>query len=308
MPAGFRWTAADIPDQSGRVAVVTGANTGIGYETAAALLRRGATVVFACRDVARAADAIARVGEHPGTAEITVVDLADLASVRTAATELTRRHPRIDLLVNNAGVMWTPRTRTVDGFELQFGTNHLGHFALTGLLLETLRTHAEARIVTVSSLAHHTGRIDWDDPHRERRYTRTGAYAQAKLANLLFAFELQRRLAESGSAAISLAAHPGLTVSELGRHVGRPWRPLLRAFSALTNQPTAAGALPVLRAATDPTARGGWYFGPGGPGQARGAPVRVSASPRAADLAAAARLWEESERSTGVHHSFGAAT
>ncbi|MCW2907614.1 MAG: short-chain dehydrogenase/reductase, partial [Actinomycetia bacterium] len=242
-----KWTSDDVPGQQGRVAVVTGANTGIGFETARVLAARGASVVLAVRDIEKGKRAAARIaGTAPG-ADVMVqpLDLASLDSIRAGAGELRARHPRIDLLVNNAGVMLTPRQTTRDGFELQFGTNHLGHFALTGLLLEQMLPVPGSRVVTVSSLVHRIGaRINFGDLQGERSYSRVAAYSQSKLANLMFTYELQRRLSVAGTI-ISVAAHPGLAGTELGRNL-----PAIVAFSyAWVSQKAAMGALPTLRAA-----------------------------------------------------------
>ena len=290
------WTTADIPDQTGRTVVITGANTGLGYETATTLAGRGAHVVLAVRNMDKgkaAADLIAR--RHPG-AEVNVqeLDLTSLASVRDAATELKTKHDRIDLLLNNAGVMMTPQATTKDGFELQFGTNHLGHFALTGLLLDRLLATPRSRVVTVSSIGHKLGRLHFDDLQSERRYSRAGAYSQSKLANLLFTYELARRLA--GRKTIAVAAHPGGSTSELTRH--QPgW--LQTAFRPLM-QDTDMGALPTLRATTDPSVRGGQYFGPDGFMEMRGYPELVTSSDRSHDIGDQKRLWTVSEQLTGV--------
>jgi len=298
-----RWTATDVPDQQGRTIVVTGANTGIGFETARVLAGRGATVVLACRDLGKAGDAAARIAAAtpPARVETLRLDLASLASVRQAAEQLRRGHPRLDLLVNNAGVMMPPYGRTEDGFELQLGTNHLGHFALTGLLLDRLLAVPRSRVVTVSSMAHRQGRIDLDDLQSERRYRRTAAYAQSKLANLLFTYELQRRLAAAGAPTIAVAVHPGAVTTELQRHLPPQMRlvatPLM---AALGQRGTAMGALATLRAATDPAARGGEYYGPDGRLGFGGHPVRLESSTRSHDAEVQRRLWERSERLTGV--------
>src|SRR2546429_5800273 len=249
-----KWTSGEVPGQQGRLAVVTGANTGLGFETARVLAARGASVVLAVRDTdkgKRAAAAIA--GAAPG-ADVMVqpLDLASLDSVRAAAAELRAHHPRIDLLINNAGVLFTPRQATPDGFELQFGTNHLGHFALTGLLLDQMLPVPGSRVVTVTSLAHRLGaRINFGDLQAERSYRRVAAYGQSKLANLLFTYELARRLSGAGTT-IAVAAHPGLAATELTRH-----SPAIAAFSyARVSQNAAMGALPILRAATDPGVAG----------------------------------------------------
>ena len=295
------WTAADAPDQSGRTAVVTGANSGIGFETARVLAERGAAVVLACRDPGRAEEAAERIaGTAPG-AELGIVklDLGSLTSVREAAGELRATRPKLDLLVNNAGVMYPPYQRTEDGFELQFGVNHLGHFALTGLLLGQMLAMPGSRVVTVSSQGHRLGRIDFGDLQSERRYSRVAAYGQSKLANLLFTFELQRRLATAGAATSALAAHPGVTRTELTRYLPG-W--MQAAAGLLPFQGSEMGALPTLRAATDAGARGGEYYGPSGPGEMRGYPRRVGSSARSREAGLARRLWDESLRLTGVSY------
>lgn len=291
-----RWTTADIPDQTGRTAVITGANTGLGYETAAALAARGARVVLAVRNLDKgkaAADLIAARNRGAGVS-VQELDLTSLESVRDAAEALRAGLDRIDLLVNNAGVMMTPKATTSDGFELQFGTNHFGHFALTGLLLDRLLESPGSRVVTVSSIGHRFGRIDFDDLQSERDYSRIGAYGQSKLANLLFTYELQRRL--TGTATTALAAHPGGSSSELARYAPRVVQLLFRPLE----QSTAMGALPTLRAATDPGALGGQYFGPGGFAELRGFPKVVSSSDRSHDVAAQQQLWTVSQEQTGV--------
>jgi NAD(P)-dependent dehydrogenase (short-subunit alcohol dehydrogenase family) len=293
------WSAADVPSQAGRTAVVTGGNTGIGFEAARVLAGRGAAVVLACRDAGKAKDAAARItASSPGaTVSVVRLDLASLASVREAAGEIRASHERLDLLINNAGVMIPPYGTTADGFELQFGINHLGHFALTGLLLDRLLPVPGARVVTVASQAHRAGRISFDDLQSQRRYRRQAAYGQSKLANLLFTYELQRRLAAAGAAAAALAAHPGYARTELDRHMP-PW---MRAGSVIAPaQGAAAGALPTLRAATDPAARGGEYYGPSGLFQMRGSPRLVTSNARSRDQETQRRLWQESGRLTGV--------
>ncbi|MCY3786459.1 MAG: oxidoreductase [bacterium] len=292
------WTAAEIPDQSGRLAVVTGATSGIGLETAAQLARSGAHVLLACRDPERGRAAAERIerGRPVGALEVLALDLADLASVAAFADHFGERFERLDLLVNNAGVMLPPQGRTADGFELQFGTNHLGHFALTLRLLEPLRRGHAARVVTVSSVAHRRGAIDFDDLNwRVRAYRSMPAYAQSKLANLLFAAELQRRLERAGSELLSLAAHPGYVRTGLQRH--RRW---LQLITMLVAAAPARGALPILYAATAESVEPGGYYGPDGRGELRGAPTRVPAAPAARDEEVAARLWQESQRLVGL--------
>ncbi len=294
-----KWTSEDVPGQQGRLAVVTGANTGLGFETARVLAARGASVVLAVRDTEKGKRAAARIaGAAPG-ADVTVqpLDLTSLDSVRAAAAELRARHPRIDVLVNNAGVMLTPRQTTGDGFELQLGTNHLGHFAFTGLLLEQMLPVPGSRVVTVSSLAHRIrARINFGDLQGERSYSRVGAYGQSKLANLMFTYELQRRLPGAGTT-IAVAAHPGLASTELTRN-----SPAIAAFfyARVISQNPAMGALPVLRAATDPGVLGGQYYGPGGFLGARGYPKLAESSGQSRDTAIQRRLWTVSQELTGV--------
>ena len=299
-----RWTEADVPGQAGRTAVITGANTGIGFEVARVLAVRGARVILACRDLGKARDAAARISAPPGAGVGAVrLDLASLASVREAAEELRSRCGQIDLVVNNAGVMMPPYGMTTDGFELQIGINHLGHFALTGLLLDRLAGVPGARVVTDSSNAHKSGRIAFDDLQSRRGYTRTAGYCQSKLANLMFTYELQRRLAAAGAQAVALAAHPGMTKTHLGRYLSA----VMRAYYLVAERPlghsAARGALPVLRAATDASARGGEYYGPGGWHEERGFPRLVEPSASARDEGAQRRLWQESERLTGVSYA-----
>jgi NAD(P)-dependent dehydrogenase (short-subunit alcohol dehydrogenase family) len=291
------WTTADIPDQSGRIAVITGANTGLGYETAAALAAKGAHVVLAVRNVEKGKQAAARIG---GDVSVVELDLTSLASIRTAAEELKSRFDHVDLLINNAGVMTTPKSTTADGFELQFGTNHLGHFAFTGLLLDHVADVPGARVVTVSSNGHKMlADIHFDDLQWERSYNRLRAYSQSKLANLLFTYELQRLLAD-GHAAIAVAAHPGFSSTELVRNMPNVLLPVVNAISPLLSQSAAMGALPTLRAATDPGVLGGQYFGPDGFGEQRGYPKVVASSEKSHDLALQRRLWTVSEELTGV--------
>jgi NAD(P)-dependent dehydrogenase (short-subunit alcohol dehydrogenase family) len=300
------WTASDIPEQTGRRAVVTGANSGIGFAAARELVRAGAEVVLACRDPARGAAAVAALrAELPDArVELGLVDLADLGSVKAFAAALAPGP--VDLLINNAGVMATPRRVTVDGFELQLATNHVGHFALTGLILDRLLAAPAPRVVGVSSLLHRSGRIDFDDLQAEHGYRPWRAYSQSKLANLLFSFELDRRARAAGARLASVAAHPGYAATKL--HANGPRRPLERLLlpigSLLLAQSAAAGALPTLRAACDPDVASGGYLGPDGPGERRGSPRLVATSVGALDEQTAARLWEVSEALTGVTFRF----
>ena len=291
------WSEADIPDQSGRTAVVTGANSGIGWDTARALAAKGARVVLGCRHETKGRDAEERIRRRVPNADVRfeALDLGSLASVRRFAEKLAAEEAHLDLLVNNAGVMMTPRGKTADGFETQFGTNHLGHFALTGLLLDKVRVAPGARVVTLSSLIHFTGRIDFDDLQAERSYDPSRAYGQSKLANLLFARELARRFQAAGIPALSVAAHPGSTRTELQRHSR-----LMAAAVRLVSQLPPQGALPSLYAATAPDVRGGEYFGPSRAFGMLGPPDRARSSPRSQDVATARRLWEVSEQLTGV--------
>lgn len=297
-----KWTEAEIPDQAGRTAIVTGANTGLGLETARALAEKGATVVLAVRNLEKGRAAIETIRARRPDARVSLqsLDLTSLASVRRAADEIGAAHPRIDLLVNNAGVMYTPESRTADGFELQFGTNHLAHFALTGLLLPRLLEAKGSRVVSVSSVGHKIrSEIDLDDLAFEKGYGRVAAYGRSKLANLLFIYELQRRLAAAGAATSALAAHPGLSATELLRNSPAFLRVLEIPLRPLA-QSAAMGALPTLRAATDPAAAGGEYYGPGGFGEAWGHPVRVASSARSHDADLQRGLWKKSEELTGV--------
>ncbi|MFI7681645.1 SDR family NAD(P)-dependent oxidoreductase [Streptomyces griseoaurantiacus] len=299
-----KWTERHIPDQHGRVAIVTGANTGLGFETARALAARGAHVVLAVRNVEKGRQAADRID---GRVDVQVLDLASLDSIRSAAAELRAAHPRIDLLINNAGVMYTPRETTVDGFELQFATNRLGHFALTGLLLDRLLPVPGSRVVTVSSTGHRIkAAIHFDDLQWERSYSRVGAYGQAKLANLMFTYELNRRLAARGTTS-AVAAHPGVSNTDLMRNAPAVLRVPVNLLAPVLIQKSAMGALPTLRAATDPAVRGGEYYGPGNRGETRGHPRRVESSPESHEEAVQRRLWAVSEELTGVTFPVGEA-
>ncbi len=301
------WTENDVPDQSGRIAVVTGANTGLGFETAKVLAARGATVVIAVRNVEKGNAAAAQILGAVPRADITVqpLDLGSLQSVRTAAAELKESYPRIDLLINNAGVMYPPKQTTKDGFELQFGTNHLGHFALTGLLLENLLPVPGSRVVVVASVAHNIrAGIHFDDLQWERSYNRVAAYGQSKLANLMVAYELQRRLATAGAVSFAVAAHPGVSNTELMRHIPGSSLPFVDKLTGLVTNSPAMGALATLRAATDPGVSGGQYYGPDGFRELWGHPVLVSSSKQSHDVAVQERLWTVSEQLTGVRFPF----
>lgn len=303
-PNADAWTEADIPDQSGRVAVVTGANTGIGYETARALAHKSAHVVLACRSRERGEEALQRIrAERPaGGAELMLLDLADLDSVRAFADAFSERHDRLDLLINNAGVMVPPEATTEQGWELQWGVNVLGHFALTGLLLDKLTATPDSRVATVSSLAHRRGRIDFDNLRGEKPYNAWREYGQSKLGDLIFAIELQRRLRAAGHDTISVAAHPGFTATELQRYSGK----LTSLLGGVMSQEPEQGALPTLYAATDPDVQPGGYYGPDGFYEIQGHPVPAKVMPRARDRETARRLWAAAEAATGVRYLSGA--
>jgi NAD(P)-dependent dehydrogenase (short-subunit alcohol dehydrogenase family) len=293
------WTAADTPDQTGRIVVVTGANSGIGYEAVRALAARGAQVTLACRSRERGEEAVARLKAAVHNARVTfaVLDLADLRSVEAFAKQFSAEHERLDVLINNAGVMTPPEGRTTQGFELQIGVNHLGHFALTAQLLPLLNRGHEARVVVLSSIAANMGTIDVDDLNFARRgYDASKAYGQSKLANLLHARELQRRLTASGSTVKVVAAHPGWTATELQRHGGA----VMQLLNKVVPMQAPQGALPTLRAATDPTAQALDYFGPDGLFQIRGYPQRTPMTKAAIDDVMGQKLWQLSETMTGV--------
>ncbi|TXH18891.1 MAG: SDR family NAD(P)-dependent oxidoreductase [Mycobacterium sp.] len=305
-----KWTTANIPDQTGRIAVVTGANTGLGIETAKALAAKGARVVLAVRNLEKGKAAVEWISRAVPAADLELqrLDLGALASVREAADEIKAKHDSIDLLINNAGVMYPPKQTTADGFELQFGTNHLGHFALTGRLIDRLLAADAPRVVTVSSMAHRIGRMNWDDLNSENGYSRWPAYGQSKLANLLFTQELARRAEAAGTNLIAAASHPGYASTNLqtnGPTMGRfgvLLTPVWKVSNLLLGQSDANGALPSLYAATAPGVEGNDYFGPDGIGEQRGHPTRVGRTGRAANPRHAERLWERSEELTGVDY------
>jgi NAD(P)-dependent dehydrogenase (short-subunit alcohol dehydrogenase family) len=303
------WGTSDMPSQRGRVAVVTGTNSGLGFATARELARAGATVVMTSRDPARGADAEQRLREAVPAADVRLepLDLASLTSVREFCGQVAAAYDGIDVLVNNAGVMAIPRATTADGFELQFGTNHLGHFALTGLLLPTLLKRPRSRVVTISSTAHKMGSIKFDDLMGEKSYWSWRAYAQSKLANLLFAYELQRRLTAAEATTISVAVHPGYASTNLQavgpKASGNKVMGLLMNLGNIAfGQSADDGALPTLYAATAPDVEGGQFFGPSRLMESRGAPKRVDSTSRSKDSELAARLWSVSEELTGVRY------
>ena len=304
-----QWTVADMPNLSGKNVVVTGANSGVGYEAARAFAERGAHVVFACRNRERAEEAVAELRQQTPevSVEIIILDLANLDSVHDFAQQYNAKHEHLDILVNNAGLMAIPYRQTADGFEMQFGINHLGHFALSGLLLDSLLATDGARVVTVSSGLHRSGNMNFDDLQSAQEYNKRAAYSQSKLANLLFAYELQRKLAGAGAQAISVAAHPGYSATNL-QHVGpnmeeSPFqRSLMTVANTLFAQSSEMGALPTLYAATAPDVNGCDYIGPGGFMNMRGYPVKERSSDASYDEADARRLWSASEELTGVRY------
>jgi NAD(P)-dependent dehydrogenase (short-subunit alcohol dehydrogenase family) len=294
------WSTADIPDLSGRTAVVTGANGGLGFETSRALAARGAHVVLACRDLLKGGVASEHIAkEHPSASvELAELDLSSLASIRSFAEGFASRHAQLHILCNNAGVMALPYRQTADGFEMQLGTNHLGHFALTGLLLPRLLATGGARVVTVSSTMHRIGRIRFDDLHGAHRYRKWRAYGQSKLANLLFTYELAHRAARKGAGLVAAAAHPGYAATNLQFAGPRmEGSTLMERLSGWGNRLIAQ-----LYAATAPDVRGGEYFGPDGFAELRGRPKRVGSSQRSHDREVAERLWRASEELTNVRY------
>ena len=311
---GSGWTAENIGDLTGTTALVTGANSGLGFVTASQLAAHGAAVTLAVRDAARGAAAVARMREQLPHAELTVrvLDLASLASITAFADEFADTTGSLDLLVNNAGVMNLPQRQTADGFEMQFGTNHLGHFALTGRLLPLLTASPEARVVTLSSTVHRIGRMNFADLMGARRYRAWPAYGQSKLANLLFTSELQRRAGAAKLPLRAMAAHPGFALTNLqtagptmrGAKTTTRRSRLMATLTRELAQPAVWGALPTLYAATVPGLAGNSFVGPEGFGQQHGHPVPVTRSKRAQNTADAQRLWTESERLTGVTYAF----
>lgn len=304
------WTKAQMPSLSGRVAIVTGANSGLGYEVTKGLAEKGATVVLACRDQQKATTAVAQLRREAPGADLLIMalDLADLASIQRFADTFRQSYARLDLLCNNAGIMAIPRRETKAGFEMQFGVNHLGHFALTGHLIDLILRTPGARVVNVSSGLHQRGVINFDDLMGKRRYREGDAYSQSKLANLLFAYELERKLRVTSAEAISVGAHPGYAATNLqgvgptmsGSRV-KQW--MMQAANAIFAQSAEMGALPLLMAATDPAINGGDYIGPSGTLGMRGHPAKVRSSPASYDEATAQRLWTVSEALTGVAYT-----
>ena len=293
------FTDADVADQSGKCFIVTGANTGLGFEAAKVLAAKGARVLLACRSQEKAEAAMAQIGRETSGADLAFLplDQADIASIRTAA-ELADKESQLDVLLNNAGVMFPPLTRTAQGFELQFGVNHLGCFALTSLLLPKLAQTGGSRVVITASLAHNGGNLAWDDLNAEKGYLRTKRYSDSKLANLLFLFELDRRLRAAGSPVTALACHPGIAATELMRHAG-PFRIATPLFGLVLNT-AAKGAWPALQAASAPDVQPGDYYGPQGLGEMRGPSGKARRNRMASNPELSRRLWEVSIQMTGI--------
>lgn len=304
--AGTKFTTEQIPSQAGRIALITGANSGIGYQAALELARHGAHVLLGCRNAAKGQAALERLHrEAPGaSAEVVSLDMASLASIRAFAEAFAARKVPLDLLINNAGVMALPKREvTEDGFERQFGTNHLGHFALTGLLMPQLLAAPSPRVVTVASLAHRNGKIDFNNLQSEKKYTPWGAYGESKLANILFARELDARAKAAGSKLVSIPVHPGVSLTNIvenGPGAKGPKMLALKLLGPVLMQPDTAGALPTLYAAVSPEAKGGEYIGPDGFMEFKGSPVVVKPRANGLDAAVGKRLWTASEEATGV--------
>jgi NAD(P)-dependent dehydrogenase (short-subunit alcohol dehydrogenase family) len=300
------WTTADIPDLTGKVIVITGANSGIGFEATREFARKGAHTILACRNLEKGQIALDQIkAEIPdASAEIMQLDLASLESVRQFVKDFKAKYDRLDILLNNAGIMMVPYGKTEDGFERQFGTNHLGHFALTGLLIDLLSKTADARVVNVSSNGHRFGKMDFDDlMYEDNKYSSIGAYARSKLANLLFTYELQRRLEAQDLDVIAVAAHPGNSDTNLGTHLQEhPAYKIMQPIFGRMGQSAAMGALPSIRAAVDLDVAGSEYFGPSGTMETQGYPILVPSNKASQNQADAQKLWEISEELTGVRY------
>ena len=298
--AKTKWTADDIPDQKGKIIIVTGSTSGLGKEASRVLAGKGAKVIMAVRNTAKGERAAGEIRkEYPGSeVEVMKLDLAGLKSVKSFADEFMKQYDRLDILINNAGVMMCPYSKTEDGFEIQMGTNHLGHFALTGHLMPLLKETQGSRIVATSSMGHRMGNIDFSDMNWEKRkYNTNRAYGDSKLANLYFTYELARKFDGDPNAPMATAAHPGVTTTELARHT-----PIIRFFNIFFAQKADIGTLPTLRAATDPKTKSGDYFGPKGFMEMKGYPVKVDSNKLSKDVNLARKLWEVSEKMTGVSY------
>jgi NAD(P)-dependent dehydrogenase (short-subunit alcohol dehydrogenase family) len=296
-----KWTAENIPNLEGKIALITGANSGLGFEASLAFAKKYATVVMACRDMTKGQEARQRIENEVSGAQLIVMELnlASLESIKTFAARFIQTYSHLDILLNNAGVMAPPYRRTEDGFELQIGTNHFGHFALTGLLLKRVLFTPNSRVVVVSSFAHHMGRINFDDLNWTHKYSKWPAYGQSKLANLLFAYELDRRFKAADSNSIAMAAHPGYSATHLQRHTG-----LFAFLNTFLAQSSYMGALPILFAATADGVQGAEFYGPDGFLEMRGYPQKTRSSKASYDAALAKRLWTVSEKVTGVRYAF----
>jgi len=306
--ASNNWTITDIPDLTGKTVIVTGGNSGLGFESVKAFAFKGARVIMACRSVTKGEEARKQIVKFLPSADITVMelDLTDLKSIRSFATKFKDNHSRLEVLLNNAGIMMVPYGRTKDGFENQFGTNHLGHFALTGLLLEVIRKTPASRVVNVSSMAHRTGEFDFNNLQYEngKDYTSIKAYSRSKLSNLLFTYELQRFFEKNKINSMALAAHPGLSDTNLANHLMNKW--YFRIFMPLflrMSQPASMGALPQIRASVDPNAKPNEFYGPDGKRQMKGYPIVVEPKATAFNKENARKLWEVSEKLTSVIYS-----
>jgi NAD(P)-dependent dehydrogenase (short-subunit alcohol dehydrogenase family) len=296
-----KWTAENIPNLEGRIALITGANSGLGFEASLALAKKHATVVMACRDMAKGQEALQRIKNEVSGAQLIAMELnlASLESIKTFAAKFIQAYDRLDILLNNAGVMAPPYGTTEDGFEMQIGTNHFGHFALTGLLLKRVLSTPHSRVVVVSSFAHHMGRINFDDLNWTHKYSKWPAYGQSKLANLLFTYELDRRFKAADSDSIAVAAHPGYSATHLQRHTG-----IFSFLNTFLAQSSYMGTLPILYAATVDGVQGAEFYGPDGFMEMRGYPKKASSSKVSYDTALAKRLWTVSEKVTGVRYAF----
>jgi NAD(P)-dependent dehydrogenase (short-subunit alcohol dehydrogenase family) len=299
MKENKKWTSANVPDLNGKIVLITGANSGLGFQEAKAIADKRATVIMGCRDMAKGEDAEKKILKTNPKAKLVLMqlNLASLKSIRSFAGEFKKRYKRLDILINNAGVMVPPYGTTEDGFELQIGTNHFGHFALTGLLLDVVLHTPKSRVVSVSSVAHRMGTINFDDLNSKKKYSKWSAYGQSKLANLLFIYELERRLRSAKADAIAVAAHPGYSNTNLQRTTG-----FFSAFNPILAQPAGMGALPVLYAATEEHVQGGDFYGPDGFLEMRGYPKKTSSNTKSYDTTVAKKLWELSEKVTGVKY------
>lgn len=297
MKSNAKWTHSNIDEQAGKTVLITGANSGTGFETAREFAGKNATVIMAVRNLEKGNDAAAKIKKDFPKSDLTVMklDLSSLASVRKFAADFIGKHEKLDILINNAGVMVPPYTKTKDGFELQFGTNHLGHFALTGLLLDLLLKTKNSRIVTMSSMAHKSGKVDFDDLHREKKYKKMETYGQSKVANLFFTYELQRKLEAIGSKTIAVAAHPGWAITNLSQY-----SKIFAVMAPVFGQSALKGAWPLLYAATASDVKGGDYYGPEGFMEIKGHPKKVLSNTYSQNIKVADQLWEKSVELTGV--------